>query len=391
MKKITSVLVLMAFVLLTHAQPAAFSYQAIARDKIGQPLGNKNIGVRFSILNGSVSGNAVYVETHSTSTNAFGLFFLSVGKGNGSSGAFADIDWANGEKFLKVEIDAGGGSNYQLQNTTQLLSVPYALYAEKTKLNAGNAISITNGNTISANYLGGTGIAVLGNTISHNLVGGNAISITGNSIAANYQAGTGIAIAGNTISGNYKAGTGIAINNGTISSTGSDSYWLQGTGGIYYPDYVAVGRTSIDQTANASALDVYKEKTSTVGGPTARFGSNDTWQTKVDIYNSSNTKGYQLVVGGSGNPYYPGSFGIINGFRLPGVLSFPIICDPDDNVGIGMIVTNSDPKARLHVRDGDVYLDQVGKGVIMKSPDGKCWRVTVANDGSFVSTSIPCP
>lgn len=56
------------------------------------------------------------------------------------------------------------------------------------------------------------------------------------------------------------------------------------------------------------------------------------------------------------------------------------------NVGIG---TNN-PKTKLQVTDGDVYIDNATKGIILKSPDGNCWRVTVDNFGNLVRMSISC-
>ncbi len=129
MKKLLTLIVVAIYAQLSFAQaPQGFSYQAIARDNAGNPKANTGVAVKFSILNGSAQGTAIYAETHQTQTNNFGLFNLTIGKGSAITGTFASIDWA-GPKFLKVEIDG------LLSNTTQLMSVPYALYAEK----AGNA------------------------------------------------------------------------------------------------------------------------------------------------------------------------------------------------------------------------------------------------------------
>jgi hypothetical protein len=184
MKKLILTILTLTIIASVSAQtPQALNYQAVARNSLGQIVPSQNIGVRFTISD--ATGNITYYqETHTTTTNNFGLFTLAIGKGTAVSGAIAPIDWSTGgDKFLKVEIAPQGGTNYTIQGTTQLLSVPYALYAEKTKLIGGNAISITNGNTINANY-----------------TAGNAITITGNTISGNYQAGPGIIIAGNTIS-----------------------------------------------------------------------------------------------------------------------------------------------------------------------------------------------
>ena len=93
-------------------------------------IASQSVSVRFSVLEGSTTGNASYVETHQTTTNNFGLFTLQIGNGQPVVGVFSSIRWGAGTKFLKVELAVPGAGSYQLQGTTQLLSVPYALYAE---------------------------------------------------------------------------------------------------------------------------------------------------------------------------------------------------------------------------------------------------------------------
>ena len=119
--------------------PQGFNYQGVARSTTGEPLANQNISVKTSILSGSQIGPLVYSENHTATTNQFGLFTLTIGSGSAvTTTTFSAIDWSSVEsKFLKVEIDPLGGSNYTLTGSTQLLSVPYALYAAK----AGGAAS----------------------------------------------------------------------------------------------------------------------------------------------------------------------------------------------------------------------------------------------------------
>jgi large repetitive protein len=114
--------------------PQRIPYQAVARDAGGHLLSGQSIGVRFSILDGAIDGPVVYSESHSTQTSTLGLFTVSVGQGIVISGSFPAIDWGNGSKFLRVELDPGTGG-YIDMGTSQMLSVPYALYAER----AGNA------------------------------------------------------------------------------------------------------------------------------------------------------------------------------------------------------------------------------------------------------------
>ena len=138
MKKITLVSLFLLLICGIMAQaPERFTYQAVVRNAANQLIINTNVGVRVSMLQGTATGNPVYVEIQTVSTNANGLLTLEIGGGTVQQGSFADIDWANGPFFLKTETDPNGGSNYTLTSTQQLLSVPYALYAKE----AGNGFS----------------------------------------------------------------------------------------------------------------------------------------------------------------------------------------------------------------------------------------------------------
>lgn len=115
--------------LVAQTVPQAFNYQAVVRNAAGQIVDNQAVGIRISIIEGSVGGTAVYSETHQPTTNAYGLVTLTVGSGTVVTGDFATISWGTASKFLKVEVDPAGGTSYMDMGTTQLLSVPYALYA----------------------------------------------------------------------------------------------------------------------------------------------------------------------------------------------------------------------------------------------------------------------
>lgn len=109
--------------------PPGMSYQAVIRDAGGELVTERPVGVRLSILQGGVEGAAVYTETHRPDANANGLVSLVIGQGDPVHGDLAGINWADGPYFLKTETDPGGGSDYSISGTTQLLSVPYALHA----------------------------------------------------------------------------------------------------------------------------------------------------------------------------------------------------------------------------------------------------------------------
>jgi len=110
--------------------PDKMSYQAVIRNDGGQLVANKQIGMKISILQTSVTGTVVYSETHTPVSNENGLVSIEIGSGSIVSGAFAGIDWSNGPYFIKTETDPTGGSTYSIMSTSQLLSVPYALHTK---------------------------------------------------------------------------------------------------------------------------------------------------------------------------------------------------------------------------------------------------------------------
>ncbi len=109
--------------------PQKMSYQAVIRDANDALVTNQILGMQISILQGAISGTSVYTETHTPVSNANGLVTLEIGTGMVNTGDFSAIDWGNGPYFLKTQYDLTGGSNYTITGTSQLLSVPYALYA----------------------------------------------------------------------------------------------------------------------------------------------------------------------------------------------------------------------------------------------------------------------
>ena len=131
MKKILfSLLLLLAAFTAAWAQvPQQISYQSVIRDGNNKVLVASTVGIKISLLQGSATGSAVYVETHRKTTNANGLVSLEIGTGTVLSGSFAGINWANGPYLIKTETDPAGGTNYGIPGIAPLNSVPYALYA----------------------------------------------------------------------------------------------------------------------------------------------------------------------------------------------------------------------------------------------------------------------
>lgn len=138
--------------------PQGINYQGVLRNSSGLAIPNQNVGIKLFIRQGAPNGSSVYDETHTVVTDTFGLYRLTIGQGAQSSvNTFSSINWANGPFFLEVSADPNGGNTYQTVSTSQLLSVPFALYAQTAGSGGGN-ISGTPGNLPMINS-GGNGIS----------------------------------------------------------------------------------------------------------------------------------------------------------------------------------------------------------------------------------------
>jgi Chaperone of endosialidase/Collagen triple helix repeat (20 copies) len=267
MKKITRLLsfCLLLFVATTaKAQniPQRINYQAVARNLAGQPLTSQSVSVRFSIREGSPDGLSLYQETHTTTTSAFGLFTLQIGAGNIISGNIGNVDWTSGGKWLRVEMDPNGGTNYLLLGSSEFVSVPYALEAGRVaNLQLGDLVDINtsgaqpgqvlqwDGNTWApaddsvgiAQLSPGAGIAIgPGNVITNNGDLSNTnelqtLSLSGNVISLSNGGGT-VTIpaevdgsATNELQSISLSGTVLTLSNGggsvTLPTSGGGDNW----------------------------------------------------------------------------------------------------------------------------------------------------------------------
>ena len=130
MKKIASLILALCIATATFAQiPQSFGFQTVVRNN-NNVLINTHVGARLTILKNSATGTSVYCETQDVYTSANGVATFEVGKGTVVSGVFANIGWLTAKHFLKTEIDPDGGTNYTITETTELRSVPYAMFSE---------------------------------------------------------------------------------------------------------------------------------------------------------------------------------------------------------------------------------------------------------------------
>ncbi|MBB4806818.1 hypothetical protein HNP38_002114 [Chryseobacterium defluvii] len=148
MKKLLSTIGIVLGICMASAQvPEKMSYQAVIRNNIGQLIPNQSVAVKVSILQGSPAGAAVYSERLTGNTNANGLVSLEIGSGTILTGNFPTIDWSTGSYYLKTETDPAGGTNYTIAGTSQLLTVPYAMYAKSA--GGGGSFTLPYTNTLN--------------------------------------------------------------------------------------------------------------------------------------------------------------------------------------------------------------------------------------------------
>jgi hypothetical protein len=167
--------------------PDLMSYQAVIRNSSNALVSNTQVAMQISILQGSLSGVPVYVETQTPYTNENGLVSIQIGSGTQVSGNFSAINWASGPYFIKTETDpngSNGGIQYTITGTSQLMSVPYALYAK-----AAGSTASTPAHYVGELYGGGV-VAWVDNTGLHGLI----VSMLDLSTAQSWSNVTGTAL-----------------------------------------------------------------------------------------------------------------------------------------------------------------------------------------------------
>lgn len=294
MKKILTLLTMISLSAATFAQaPEKMSYQAVVRNAGNGLVTNQSVGIQISILQGSSTGSAVFVETHTATTNTNGLVTIEIGNGTNVSGNFSLIDWGNGPYFIKTETDPTGGTAYTVTGTSQLLSVPFALHAKTADSLAGginytetdpvfassvasgiNASDITNWNNHTVDtHIDSTGIAALGFVAGpHTVDTDTHIDSTG--IAAlGFVAGPHKWNAnGNDISNNNagKVGIGTTTPNSKLDVNGElavDSIIIRNL-----PAFTVVGNNTINVVNNNNWVEV--NAWAVLPSPTNSFNNN---------------------------------------------------------------------------------------------------------------------
>ena len=280
--------------------PLAIPYQAVARNSAGVLLASQNISLRISLHDANARGTVVYSEIHNTNTNTAGLFTVKVGYGSPVTGNFSAIDWGTNSKFLQVEMDALGGSSYLDMGTQQMLSVAYALYANKTKsLPEGTG----NGNTLRWNGAAWEEDNTITSNINSNYVGigtnnpGSKLDVNGDALINGLTVGRGYS----NINTNVVVGILALPNNNTgsnIIAIGSRALYRNSTGNMN----IAIGSNSLSENTSGNentAIGTTALQFNTTGFDNVAIGLNALYNNTTGNYNTA--IGSQSLTNISGN------------------------------------------------------------------------------------------
>ncbi len=310
MKKIITLVAVLSFAAAFAQSPDKMSYQAVIRNSSNALVANTAVGVRISILQGSLFGASVYVETQTPTTNANGLISIEIGSGTPINGTMAAINWGNGPYFIKTETDPTGGTNYTITGTSQLLSVPYSLYSKKsgydgdssstnelqTMSKSGNTITLSNGGgSFSINDY--QTISRAGNTVTLSNSGG---SFSVNDADSNPS---------NELQTLTQNGYSVSLSNGggTINiADGDTSFWKKNASNIYFNQgNLGIGLTNplhrLHLSGNASYSSFYA---SNIGAQLDFSGGN---------VSTSYYHGLRVDLTSGGDGIYRGIAGIVHG------------------------------------------------------------------------------
>jgi collagen type VII alpha len=304
--------------------PQAFNYQAVARDNLGKLIANQSIGIKIIIHQGSLVGPSVYAETFTPSTNQFGLFTVAVGKGTIVSGTFNSITWSTGNYWLQVQMDPTGGTSYTDMGTSQLLSVPYAMFAANsgtigvTGATGSNGATGPTGSQGIQGITGPTGVAGSAGATGANGVDG-ATGLTGNNGVDGITGATGVT--GNNGMNGVTGTTGATGNNGSAGTLGvTGPTGNNGTNGITG----ATGVTGNNGSAGITGVTgpTGNNGTNGITGATGVTGNNGSAGT-TGVTGPTGNNGTNGITGATGATGNNGSAGITGGTGATGNIGLP--------------------------------------------------------------------
>ena len=250
------------------------TYQAVVRNSSNVLISNTLVGVKISILQSTPTGTVVFSERHTPTTNANGLATFVISEGTPIIGGYFGIDWLTGPYFIKTETDPTGGTNYTISGTSQINSVPYALWTENAyyATNSGDSWKRT-GNAVDAStdFIGSTNdvnVIFKRNNVKAGFIGQNNVAL-------------GRSALNNTTPGNFNVAIGpdaLAFNSGSFNiATGFESQYVN-TSGTSNTSYGHASLRSNTSESYNTAIG-FESLRNTTGGQNTAIG----WQSLENL------------------------------------------------------------------------------------------------------------
>ncbi len=372
-KVILSAIAVAAIALNSYAQsPDSFKYQAVIRDASQNVVANQAVGMQITIMQGSATGTVVYQETFALTSNAYGLVNLEIGTGTVVTGSISAIDWSNGPFFIETAIDATGGTNYTVMGTSQLLSVPYALYSKT----AGSVMNdmVNDADSVVGNEYN-TSVNLNGTTLEITDGGGTLTTDL-----STLQDGVNDADADSTnelqtlsVSGNT-----LSISNGNTITLPADNDWNTNGNDIYSANSgnVGIGTNGPGEklaiVAPDATIDIFNSNDGGVGS----FAGNTFHSMQLGMRNGSSVTSGVLAPGQKRSFFALDNNGVVgsvtNDYGNPVFRN--VLDDGNGNMGIG----TATPTAKLNV-----------VGPLNTSADPNLWTPTMVIDNASGSQQLP--
>lgn len=359
--------------------PQNFSYQAVVRGENNVLISNKPVGMKVSLLQGSENGSSIFVETHKPTSNENGLVSIAIGSGTKVSGDFATIDWSKGPYFLKTELDPAGDINYVLTTTSQLLSVPYSVFSEKSKVTdsiKGKEFFWKKEIDTSVSYNDikiGTKTKVLVNGFTFNRITKDSRELQG--VASYLQSTpnhTNWLIGSKNVVFGQGQGTHVAV----LGSGGKDLNYIVSKN----VRYGVMGMS----TDTLSSLEYNN-------GIYGLASGNKKMNIAIDGTGASTVGDNYGTTGWAWGKTFGTNYGVYGYASQSNTANYGVVGEVDKSVLTGVKYSGYFKGAPLGVADDNLYIKDFNKGVVLTSPDGKCHQVKVDNSGNLVVTTVDCP
>jgi hypothetical protein len=281
------------------------------------------------------------------------------------------------------------GDSTMLKNTTGSYNTATG-YLSLSSNTTGEFNSAYGSYSMEKNTTGNENIAFGGEAFRNNTTGSFNVAVGTGTLGSNTTGGENTAIGRRAMNNNTTGTFNTSIGQAALyaNNTGSNNTAMGRTSLVYNTVgefNTAIGATSITNNTTGS---------SNTGIGYNVLGANTTGSQNTGIGYNAGAKS----ISGDKNIFIGYEAG--NNFNFSAVSNKLVIDNSNrpDPFLVGdfssrKLIVNGDPTslATLEIKNGDTYISNPNKGIILTSPNGSCWRVTVDNAGALLRTSVACP